>query len=273
MFQVSYPIINDESRLPVYVTSVGIEYTEEAVSGRQSGDHMLLFTVEGMGEAVIDGKAHVLPAGSGIYVSAGTCFELRPLGSWNISWVTFRIGIAECREMLFLGQDWCFFDLSRSEEEHLRILYSLHDLVTLDAEYGGSRASALLYGLLIGLNALLGGRPWYPVQQNPALEAVLDYINENYTSDLSLEQLCRAAGGLSEQYLCRLFKQSTGMRPMEYMLCRRISAARVYLERTDLPISEVALRSGFHNTSYFYRNFRKFTGMSPLAYRQSMLGE
>ena len=59
---------------------------------------------------------------------------------------------------------------------------------------------------------------------------------------------------------------------MEYMLCRRVSAARVYLETTDLPISDVAARSGFHNTSYFYRSFRKFVGMSPLAYRQVCLG-
>ena len=271
MLQVSYSDIKEGKHLPVYVSSTGIDYTEESVSCRCGRDGLLLFTVEGRGEVTIDGIAYELPAESGIYLNSRTAGQFRPLGNWKISWVSFGTGIDACGDMLFLGRDWCTFDMSRYGE-YRRILAEIYDAVTLDAVSGESRASALLYGLLVLLNSVLAGIPCRAIHQNPAMEAILSYIDENYTNDITLDQLCRAAGGLSEQYLCRLFKQSTGMRPMEYMLRRRISTARTCLEHSDMSIAEVAIASGFRNTSYFYRSFRKFTGMSPLVYRQSVLG-
>ena len=138
--------------------------------------------------------------------------------------------------------------------------------------YGGYTASALFYQLLIRLNRdadnIIGME-----NMNPAVSEMLLYINENYTEKITLEQLCSISGGLSEQYICRLFKENTGMRPMEYVLKKRISAARSYLENTDMPITDIALLTGFHNTSYFYRNFKKFTGMSPLLCRQNAYGK
>ena len=271
MLLVSYPDIRDERTLPVYVSSIGIEYPQETLFCRRTGEAQLLFSVEGTGVITIDGREYELPEGSGIYLNGRTGYQFRPRGDWKISWVTFGTGTAGGADMLFLGRDWCTFDLRRREEIP-KTLREIYDAVTLNAAYGACRASALLYGLLVELNGILCGVSRRTAPQNPAMESILAYIDENYTRDITLDQLCTAAGGLSEQYLCRLFKQTTGMRPMEYMLRRRISAARTYLERTDLPISDVALRSGFHNTSYFYRNFRKFVGLSPLAYRQSVLG-
>ena len=271
MLRVSYPDVKEGKELPVYVSSIGIDFSEEAVSCRRAGDGLLLFTAEGCGEVTIDGIAYELPEESGIYLNGRTIGQFRPLGNWKISWISFGTGIEECGKMLFLGRDWCMFDMSR-HGEYRGVLSEIYDAVTLDALGGESRASAELYGLLVLLNAVLNGGGRRTVQQNPAMEAIIAYIDENYTNDITLEQLCRAAGGLSEQYLCRLFKQSTGMRPMEYMLRRRISAARTYLERSDMTIAEVAVASGFRNTSYFYRSFRKLTGKSPLVYRQYVLG-
>ncbi len=271
MLLVSYPEIKEERTLPVYVTGIGIDYRQETDLCRTAGEAQLLFSMEGTGSVTIDGHAYDLPAGSGMYLNGRTCCQIRPHGDWTMSWITFGTGAAGCADMLFLGRDWCTFDL-RHRKDHVRVLREIYDAVTLNAVYGASRASALLYTLLVELNAGLLGITRKNVPQNPAMESIIAYIDANYTRDITLEQLCTAAGGLSEQYLCRLFKQTTGMRPMEYMLRRRISAARTYLEKTDMPISEVALLSGFHNTSYFYRNFRKFVGLSPLAYRQSVHG-
>ena len=271
MLLVSYPEIKEERTLPVYVTGIGIDYRQETDLCRTAGEAQLLFSMEGTSSVTIDGHAYDLPAGSGMYLNGRTCCQIRPHGDWTMSWITFGTGAAGCADMLFLGRDWCTFDL-RYRKDHVRMLREIYDAVTLNAVYGASRASALLYTLLVELNAGLLGITRKNVPQNPAMESIIAYIDANYTRDITLEQLCTAAGGLSEQYLCRLFKQTTGMRPMEYMLRRRISAARTYLEKTDMPISEVALLSGFHNTSYFYRNFRKFVGLSPLAYRQSVHG-
>lgn len=271
MLQVSYPDVKEGKNLPLYVKSVGVDYAEEMEVRRGTGDGLFLFSEEGAGEAVIEGIVYDLPAGSGIYLNGRTRCEFRPCGDWKISWVTFGVGIPACGDMMFLGRDWCLFDLNR-REEHRELLYGIYDASALDAVWGEGRASAMLYCLCTFLDGVLRGIAPRTSPQNPVMDAIIEYIDENYTDDITLEQLCRAAGGLSEQYLCRFFKQNTGMRPMEYMLRRRIDAARTFLERSDMSIAEIARASGFRNTSYFYRNFRKFTGMSPLAYRQSVLG-
>lgn len=271
MLLAAYPEIRED--LPVYVRWVGMDYPQESETCRRGDgeESLLLFSMKGTGEAVIDGNVCVLPEGSAVYISGRTDCRYRPKDrEWMIGWIVFGCGIPACAEMMFLGRTWCLFEGNR-RDEHRRMLRELHDAVTLDRS--AERASALLYGILTELNGELCGTLTRRPSGNAALDRILAYLNAHYTDDITLDQLCTAAGGLSEQYLCRLFKQSVGMRPMEYMLSRRVSAARVYLETTNLPISDVALRSGFHNTSYFYRSFRKFVGVSPLAYRQASLGE
>ncbi len=270
MFLAAYPEIRKD--LPVYVRGIGMNYPQATETyHRGSGEELLLlFSTKGTGEIVFDGNVCVLPEGSAVYLGGDVTCRCRPKDrDWEIGWVTFGCGIPACTSMLFLGQAWRLFAESR-RDEHRRMLQELYDAASL--ERSAERASALLYGILAELNGELRGTPGYRPTGSAALDRILAYLNAHYTEDISLDQLCEAAGGLSEQYLCRLFKHSIGMRPMEYMLCRRVSAARVYLETTDLPISDVAVRSGFHNTSYFYRSFRKFVGLSPLAYRQACLG-
>jgi len=271
MLLAAYPELRED--LPVYVCGVGTDYPQRTETCRRTGgESLLLFSVKGTGEIVTDGNVCALPEGSAVYVSGRVGCRYRPKDrDWVIGWVTFGCGIPACGSMMFLGQAWCLFaDAAGRRDEHRRMLRELYDAVVLDRS--AERASALLYGILAELDSELRGTLTRRQSGNAAMERILAYLDDHYTEDITLEQLCTAAGGLSEQYLCRLFKQSTGMRPMEYMLSRRVSAARVYLETTDFPISDIALLSGFHNTSYFYRSFRKFVGVSPLAYRQASLG-
>ncbi len=272
MLLASYPEIREEDRLPVYITSIGLDYPQESVSYATAGTAQFLFSSVGEGEIEIGGDIYHLPEGGGVYLRGTESCRYRPRGGeWKIHFMTLGFGVPECEEMLFLRRDWCVFDEKRLTE-HSTALRNIYEAVTLGSAYGTAKASALVYALLVELNGEIEERIGKANGPNAAVASIIAYIDENYTHDITLEQLCRAAGGLSAQYLCRLFKQNTGLRPMEYMLRCRISAARTYLERTDIPISEVAVRSGFNNTSYFYRNFRKFVGVSPLAYRQSVLG-
>ena len=270
MFLAADPEIREG--LPVYLRWVGMDYPQESETCRRGDgeESLLLFSMQGTGELVIDGNVCVLPEGSAAYISGRVDCHYRPKDrEWGIGCITFGCGIPACASMLFLGRPWYRFEGNR-RDEYRRMLRDLYDAVTLDRS--AERASALLYGVLTELNGELCGPLTRRPSGNAALDRILAYLHDHYTDDITLDQLCTAAGGLSEQYLCRLFKQSVGMRPMEYMLSRRVSAARVYLETTALSISDVAVRSGFHNTSYFYRSFRKFVGMSPLVYRQACLG-
>jgi transcriptional regulator GlxA family with amidase domain len=53
---------------------------------------------------------------------------------------------------------------------------------------------------------------------------------------------------------------------------RRIEAARLLLESTDLPVDEVARRSGFGSGAALRAQLRAVLGVSPLAYRRTFRG-
>lgn len=266
---ICYPEIHKEATLPVYVTGVGIDTMQNASACPTFRYPHIMMTVSGKGTYSVDGEVFEMLPGNVFFADRDVEYISRPLtADWKVHWITFEYGVMLFSENLFTASKSSVFTL-QNQEEISAVFHSIYDAVSLDGFYGGFSASAMLYQLIIRLNRETAALPDLRGKVNPAVSAVLKYINEHYAEDITLEMLCSAAGGLSEQYLCRLFKQATGMRPVEYILKKRIGIARSYLEKTDMPISEVAERTGFHNTSYFYRNFKKFTGTSPLTCRQN----
>jgi AraC-like DNA-binding protein len=99
--------------------------------------------------------------------------------------------------------------------------------------------------------------------------AVLEhYIDQHFGAPIGMEELCSLIH-VTPQHLCRIFKQCSGMRPMEYIRHRRIEVAKALLEGTDTPISEIAAICGFENNNYFWKSFRQIVKMTPKEYRES----
>ncbi|MBQ8368611.1 MAG: helix-turn-helix transcriptional regulator [Clostridia bacterium] len=269
---VYYPECSREAVLPVYLTGVGTDYKQESVARPTLTDPQILISAAGTGYVTVGEETFELPAGTGFYLGRGVDYHYRPkAGSdWRVDWVTFVISSDELRGALFTAQDYAQLRIQNPDAVH-KTFRQLFDTVSLDREYGAFTASAMLYSMLIEFNRSVSDIPAMPTCKSPAIQSVLDYIEAHYAEEIALEDLCSAAGGLSEQYLCRLFKASVGLRPIEYILRKRIDIARSYLDKTDLPITDIAVKCGFNNTSYFYRNFKKFTGTSPLTYRAAAL--
>lgn len=72
---------------------------------------------------------------------------------------------------------------------------------------------------------------------------------------------------VSEIYFRRLFKEYSGISPMEYIINSKISRAKQYLKHENISIGNIAELCGFESVAYFSRLFKKKTGMSPLKYR------
>ena len=215
-----------------------------------------------------------LSEGCVVFLGKGTEYHYRPLGKeWIVDWLEFDYSPDMDCGGLFLSKK---FVMIKPAPRHMSSYRGILSEICVDFSRDDPAAvydlSAKVYSLIMRLSCELLDAPAVSHKINMTAAAVISYINENYMNDITLADICKAAGGISEQYLCRLFKQTTGMRPIEYILKKRIGVARSHLERTDMPISEVVAKSGFNNTSYFYRNFKKFTGKSPLAYRQTAMG-
>ncbi len=99
------------------------------------------------------------------------------------------------------------------------------------------------------------------------LQQALDYINTYLGEDLSLEAIASTVG-MSQYYFARLFKQSMGIAPYQYVIQQRVERAKQLLQQRQLSIAEIALRCGFASQSHLNKHFRQLTGMTPRAYRE-----
>lgn len=81
----------------------------------------------------------------------------------------------------------------------------------------------------------------------------------------ALAKECR----LSPSHFTRAFRRSTGLTPLQWLMCRRIEVAFGHLQAGYLTLAEVAIESGFADQSHFTRVFTKLTGISPARWRRA----
>lgn len=94
------------------------------------------------------------------------------------------------------------------------------------------------------------------------VELILNYIDKNYTEDISLEEAAKVLN-FSSNYFCRFFKRSLGKTFFEYVNFYRCTKAEILLNTTDKTITEIALEVGFNSVSYFDKTYRKYKGCKP----------
>jgi Response regulator containing CheY-like receiver domain and AraC-type DNA-binding domain len=97
-------------------------------------------------------------------------------------------------------------------------------------------------------------------------ERAAKYITRHLPEELSCAEVARMVS-LNQDYLSRLFKKEMGLSMSEYVIAERIKEARCLLEKSDLPVGEIASRVGYANFSHFSETFRKATGDTPTHYR------
>jgi len=100
-----------------------------------------------------------------------------------------------------------------------------------------------------------------------AVQDCIDYIQAHLTEAISLNDLVPISG-LSIDTLTRLFKQSVGRTPYDYILEQRVELAKQRLEKTDDALSVIAVSCGFGSQSHFSTVFKKWSGTTPARYRR-----
>lgn len=108
----------------------------------------------------------------------------------------------------------------------------------------------------------------YNITDNPVLNEILQYINENYQNNIRLNQ-CAKDLHISENQINRLFNQHFNMSFIKYVNKYRIDKAIELLKNKNLTIKEVASKVGFNNLNYFYKVFKSITGNTPKEIRSN----
>jgi AraC family transcriptional regulator len=152
---------------------------------------------------------------------------------------------------------------SRLYAESLASILAVH-LLREYAQCAGGRA-------LAGCPALPETAPAGPLdtgsrsglQRRPVSDA-LAFIHQHYARELSLTEIAQAVH-LSPFYLARLFKQSLGVSPHQYLIQLRVNSARWLLSAGsgERSLAELAAAVGFADQSHLTRHFKRVTGVTP----------
>ena len=105
--------------------------------------------------------------------------------------------------------------------------------------------------------------------QSAQLDAIIRYVEEHLTEELSLSQIA-SRFGTTPNGLNRLCRRAGRITLHQYILRRRVEQARLELSR-GTTVTEAAYASGFGNLSHFIRIFRQKTGLSPKEFQRSIL--
>lgn len=104
-------------------------------------------------------------------------------------------------------------------------------------------------------------------QRHRKLAPVLDHIEHHLDQDLSLDTMAQQFY-ISKYYLSKLFKAYTGSTIHEYIIFKRMAAAKRYLSE-GCNVTEACSKSGFTDYTSFLRLFKKKFGMLPKDYMKS----
>jgi AraC family transcriptional regulator len=96
---------------------------------------------------------------------------------------------------------------------------------------------------------------------------VLRYIETNIGETITLANLA-ATAGLSRMYFAKQFRVSTGVRPHEFVLRKRIERAQQLLGATSDTLVNIALSVGFNTQAHFTTVFKKIAGSTPYQWRR-----
>jgi len=115
----------------------------------------------------------------------------------------------------------------------------------------------------------VGGAIEEPLQglTHQQMKRVMDFVQDHLSQELSLEALAQQIG-FSPYHFARLFRQTTGESPHQFVLRQRIERAQRLLKERDVSLAHVAVESGFANQSHLTQAFKRHLGLTPRAYRQ-----
>jgi AraC family transcriptional regulator len=98
------------------------------------------------------------------------------------------------------------------------------------------------------------------------LRKVEDYVRAHLAENISIERLAELAE-LSPFHFSRVFKDSTGMTPLQFVIRERMLRARQLIRETSGSLIEIALEVGYTSPSHFAEVFRRTVGMPPSEFR------
>lgn len=98
------------------------------------------------------------------------------------------------------------------------------------------------------------------------IKEALSFIEQNFQNDISIEDIA-ACCGLNRSYFGKIFHDTIGRSPQDFLISYRMTKAAELLKITALSIADIGNAVGYPNQLHFSRAFKNVYGMSPRNWR------
>jgi len=255
---------------PIIVNCAGVFNTDapfETLNLEGRHDRYLMYIVTGSLEFI--SLKVTLTEGQYVLIPPETPYRYKHTGGEEIKylWVHFTGGDSGALpEYLGIKENTA---VTVGVDEKLILTHSalLRELSALDEHFDVGCAGCL-YEYLTRLGRLTSRQSDPIANASKAIKRSVVYIRENFHKHITVSELSKRAN-LSESRFRVLFKEATGMSPIDYLTEFRIDQACRILTESDISIIRVSLLTGFEDPLYFSRVFKKRMGVSPKEYRSA----
>lgn len=188
---------------------------------------------------------------------------------WEYAWVEFDgLRAKEILESAGLSSEApVYIPKSPQAGEHIK------DELLYLANHSQESALHLIGHLYLIMDALVNGSSHKRVVQGGKLsefytKEATTFIAQNYALPLTVEDMARRCN-LDRSYFGKIFKETMGQSPQEFLIRYRMAKAAELLKTTDLSIGDISIQVGYPNQLHFSRAFKNIYSVPPRVYRQN----
>jgi AraC-like DNA-binding protein len=272
-YKYNNPFNEPTSKMDLKLYNCGTEDCECGLSwGPAIKDHYKLFYIKsGKGMLEVGGKTYNL--------SKGQCFIICPevitsyIASSDEPWIYYWVAFNGINAQTYLSRANLSINnpvIGCNNEEDIIDCFTNMFQGSEASNSGDMRMLSYFYLLLATISDLKNSNcnetePY--LQDNSYVKKALEWIEVNYSSNISIAEMADFIG-INRKYFSKIFKESVGTSPQNFLINFRLNKACELLKKDNLSIGEVSRSVGYEDQLLFSRVFKKFKGESPNLFRK-----
>lgn len=264
--------ILNASKLPFWVKSVGfLSEKKLTVEADDFSDYIILFSLSGVAQFMYRKESKYIHKEELIISPCDATLKFNQVSreKWEFLYLVFNGSHAKYMYNMIRTKNNTFHINPPSQviDPFIRLLDIDYD----DSVASAVKASMIIHNILSAIYEaslnIMRSKALIPIQDTHVNTAI-NYIINNYKSDLSIDAICTHIG-FTKYYFCRIFKEITGDTIHQFVNKYRVNCAKDLLSYSTLTVTAVGESVGFRNLGTFIRVFKSVTGMTPEEYRSN----
>lgn len=276
MSDMLFSVFPSENFVDLGLYQFGWEQCEPShMYGPAARNHYLFhYVISGTGTLLADDskgrtQTYQIRSGQGFMLFPGqiSTYHADKYLPWEYTWLEFDgLRVHETIEIAGLSKDAPIYHASSRE-----LCRSMMEEMLYIANHSSETPLHLIGHLYLFLDYMMRSTASVHLKKSGRLrdfytKEALNYIEQNFQNDISVEDIA-AFCGLNRSYFGKIFRDTVGKSPQEFLMTYRMMKAAELLKLTKLSIGDIGNAVGYSNQLHFSRAFKSIYGISPREWR------